>query len=290
MSHEPLRMTTSSFDGEGVVDVKYAQRSEVKYLSNLFSNVGLGLNIPAGTKGTLPKSARTREGLDGLPIVKPPYGTWYAATTPRRVEDEVAKFGALRDAFGMFDEGSHGIDDAGDQDLALRVFEFADDLDQREQRVGRRAAVYTGMQIGGRALRLDSAACAFGYRDSVFKHGPDQARGGSRDIALARAVVERDLKLDALHRDIEKKAIRLIRERLGFGGLLLSDDLVMNALSGSLTQRAHKALKAGCDIVIHWNGDMDEMRQVAEGVKTAKVANLKSKVSAEEWQGAVQGK
>ena len=63
-----------------------------------------------------------------------------------------------------------------------------------------------------------------------------------------------------------KKAIRLIRERLGFGGLLLSDDLVMNALSGSLTQRAHKALKAGCDVVIHWNGDMDEMRQVAEGV------------------------
>ncbi|WP_295207846.1 beta-N-acetylhexosaminidase [uncultured Brevundimonas sp.] len=63
-----------------------------------------------------------------------------------------------------------------------------------------------------------------------------------------------------------KKAIRLIRERLGFGGLLLSDDLVMNALSGSLTQRAHKALKAGCDLVVHWNGDMDEMRQVAEGV------------------------
>ncbi len=63
-----------------------------------------------------------------------------------------------------------------------------------------------------------------------------------------------------------RKAIRMIRERLGFGGLLLSDDLVMNALSGTLTQRAHKALKAGCDIVIHWNGVMEEMRQVAEGV------------------------
>ncbi len=63
-----------------------------------------------------------------------------------------------------------------------------------------------------------------------------------------------------------RKAIRMIRERLGFGGLLLSDDLVMNALSGTLTQRAQKALKAGCDIVVHWNGVMDEMRQVAEGV------------------------
>ena len=63
-----------------------------------------------------------------------------------------------------------------------------------------------------------------------------------------------------------KKAIRLIRERLGFGGLLLSDDLVMSALSGTLTDRARKSLKAGCDLVVHWNGDMDEMRQVAEGV------------------------
>jgi UDP-N-acetylmuramate dehydrogenase len=44
----------------------------------------------------------------------------------------------------------------------------------------------------GRLLRLDAAACAFGYRDSVFKHGPDQARGGSRDIGLAgRALITR---------------------------------------------------------------------------------------------------
>ena len=63
-----------------------------------------------------------------------------------------------------------------------------------------------------------------------------------------------------------RKAIRLIREELGFGGLLLSDDLVMNALSGTLTERAQASLKAGCDLVIHWNGDLAEMRQVAEGV------------------------
>lgn len=63
-----------------------------------------------------------------------------------------------------------------------------------------------------------------------------------------------------------KKAIRMIRERLGFNGLLLSDDLVMNALSGTLTERAETSLKAGCDMVIHWNGDLDEMRQVAKGV------------------------
>ena len=63
-----------------------------------------------------------------------------------------------------------------------------------------------------------------------------------------------------------KKAIKLIRQHLGFNGLLLSDDLVMNALSGTLTERAEASLKAGCDLVVHWNGDMAEMRQVAEGV------------------------
>lgn len=63
-----------------------------------------------------------------------------------------------------------------------------------------------------------------------------------------------------------KKAIKLIRERLGFGGLLLSDDLCMNALSGALTERARQSLKAGCDIVLHCNGDLDEMKAVAAGV------------------------
>jgi len=63
-----------------------------------------------------------------------------------------------------------------------------------------------------------------------------------------------------------KKAVKLMREHLGFQGLLLSDDLVMNALSGTLTERAEAALKAGCDAVIHWNGDMAEMKQVAAGV------------------------
>ncbi|MDP2765553.1 MAG: glycoside hydrolase family 3 N-terminal domain-containing protein, partial [Brevundimonas sp.] len=63
-----------------------------------------------------------------------------------------------------------------------------------------------------------------------------------------------------------KKAVRLMRESLGFGGLIMTDDLSMKALSGALRQRAEAALKAGCDVVLHCNGDLDEMRQVAEGV------------------------
>lgn len=63
-----------------------------------------------------------------------------------------------------------------------------------------------------------------------------------------------------------KTAIKLIRERLGFDGLLLTDDLMMNALSGDLDDRAERCFKAGCDIVLHCSGAMAEMVQVAEGV------------------------
>ncbi|GAA0655979.1 beta-N-acetylhexosaminidase [Brevundimonas lenta] len=63
-----------------------------------------------------------------------------------------------------------------------------------------------------------------------------------------------------------KKAIRLMRGHLGFGGLIMTDDLSMKALSGSLTERAEASLKAGCDVVLHCNGDLAEMRQVAEAV------------------------
>jgi beta-N-acetylhexosaminidase len=61
-----------------------------------------------------------------------------------------------------------------------------------------------------------------------------------------------------------KKAIRMMREHLGFSGLIMSDDLSMKALSGTLTERAEASLKAGCDVVLHCNGDLQEMRQVAE--------------------------
>ena len=62
-----------------------------------------------------------------------------------------------------------------------------------------------------------------------------------------------------------KKGIRLMREHLGFSGLIMSDDLSMKALSGTLTERAEQSLKAGCDVILHCNGDLDEMRQAAEG-------------------------
>lgn len=58
----------------------------------------------------------------------------------------------------------------------------------------------------------------------------------------------------------------VIRGEIGFDGLLLTDDLSMKALKGSFTDRAAGSLAAGCDVVLHCNGDIDEMRQVAAGL------------------------
>ncbi|WP_454715186.1 beta-N-acetylhexosaminidase [Caulobacter segnis] len=64
-----------------------------------------------------------------------------------------------------------------------------------------------------------------------------------------------------------KKAIKkIIRESIGFDGLLMSDDLSMKALSGDFKQRAKDSLAAGCDVVLHCNGDMAEMKAVMSGV------------------------
>ncbi len=56
---------------------------------------------------------------------------------------------------------------------------------------------------------------------------------------------------------------QVIRGEIGFDGLLLSDDLSMEALKGSLGSRAESAFSAGCDIALHCNGTMEEARQVA---------------------------
>ena len=55
----------------------------------------------------------------------------------------------------------------------------------------------------------------------------------------------------------------IIRGEIGFDGLLMSDDVSMNALSGDFAARTDAILAAGCDVVLHCNGVMDEMRAVA---------------------------
>jgi beta-N-acetylhexosaminidase len=55
----------------------------------------------------------------------------------------------------------------------------------------------------------------------------------------------------------------VIRDSIGFKGLLMSDDLSMGALSGTLGERTRAAIAAGCDVALHCNGGLAEMRAVA---------------------------
>ena len=64
------------------------------------------------------------------------------------------------------------------------------------------------------------------------------------------------------------KVIRdVIRGEIGFDGLLMSDDISMGALDGPISVRTKAALFAGCDVVLHCNGKMDEMQEVAAEAK-----------------------
>jgi beta-N-acetylhexosaminidase len=60
-----------------------------------------------------------------------------------------------------------------------------------------------------------------------------------------------------------KVIAEIIRGEIGFDGVLVTDDLSMQALRGGLGERAGRALAAGCDIALHCNGRLDEMREVA---------------------------
>jgi beta-N-acetylhexosaminidase len=146
------------------------------------------------------------------------------------------------------------------------------------------------------AARLGRAA-ALGLGDAgvmpIMKHVPGHGRAGVDshfDLPVVDAsfdllrrtdflpfIVNKDLPAAmTAHvvytaRDPERPAtlsssvIRFIREEIGFGGLLFSDDLSMQALKGTLRQRAEAAFGAGIDLALHCNCDLAE----AEGVASA---------------------
>lgn len=96
----------------------------------------------------------------------------------------------------------------------------------------------------------------------------------AQDFAPFRALADLPLAMtahvvfDAI--DAERPAtqspdmVALMRGAIGFGGLLMTDDISMQALSGPVAARSQAALAAGCDVVLHCNGDLAEMRAVAE--------------------------
>ena len=70
-----------------------------------------------------------------------------------------------------------------------------------------------------------------------------------------------DKKNTATH---SKKVIKLIREKIGFKNLLISDDLSMKSLKGSLKENTIKTFNAGCDLALHCNSNLKEMEIVAK--------------------------
>jgi beta-N-acetylhexosaminidase len=158
--------------------------------------------------------------------------------------------------------------------------------------------------IGDRAFGRDPAlvadlggAAIEGFLDGgvmpVVKHVPGHGRA-TADSHLDLPVVDTDratleatdflpfrrlndapwaMTAHVLYRALDPKAAasvshhvvgQVIRGHIGFDGVLLSDDLSMKALSGGFGDRARAVLAAGCDLVLHCNGDGKEMAAIAE--------------------------
>lgn len=92
------------------------------------------------------------------------------------------------------------------------------------------------------------------------------------DFAAFRALADLPMGMTAhvVFSDIDPRGptttsasmIEVIRKDIGFDGLLMTDDLSMQALSGTVTERSQAALAAGCDVILHCNGDRAEIEAV----------------------------
>ena len=87
-------------------------------------------------------------------------------------------------------------------------------------------------------------------------------------LGMTAHVVYSDIDADAPATVSRKVIDDIIRKRIGFDGLLMSDDLGMQALAGDFATRTSAALAAGCDVVLHCSGVMSEMKEVAAAARS----------------------
>lgn len=172
----------------------------------------------------------------------------------------------------------------------------------------------------GRVAALGRAACEGLLAGSVLpvvKHIPGYGRAmldphlalprvaasraelEARDFAPFRALADMPLAMTAhivyTAIDPERPATlsarvigEVIRSGIGYDGLVLTDDLSMRALGGGFGERAAAALAAGCDVVLHCNGDMAEMSAVAAAVGALSEAARQRLARAEARRGTAE--
>lgn len=85
-------------------------------------------------------------------------------------------------------------------------------------------------------------------------------------IAMTAHVIYTDIDPDRPATTSSEVITKVIRRLIGFDGLLLTDDIGMSALSGAMGLRGRAALAAGCDVVLHCSGKLDEMKAVAGSI------------------------
>ena len=176
--------------------------------------------------------------------------------------------------------------------------------------------------IGDRAFSADpvlvgelARAVAFGLRDAsvvpIVKHIPGHGRAtADSHLALPRITADDDTleatdfaafrpvgdtpwamvahcvytALDADHpASTSTAAIAAIRDRIGFGGVLIADDIRMKALQGTLAENAAATLAAGCDLTLHCSGNFQEMQNIAPSVEILTEAAARRLAAGSAW-------
>lgn len=109
------------------------------------------------------------------------------------------------------------------------------------------------------------------YELPVVSDGPEVLQ--ARDFAPFAALKDLPLGMTAhlVYAALDKRAatlsprvMGLIRDQIGFDGLIMTDDISMKALSGALGDLSRAAIAAGCDVILHCNGTLAERMEVAE--------------------------
>ena len=95
----------------------------------------------------------------------------------------------------------------------------------------------------------------------AFCRAPDRAVAFGMTAHVVYTAIDPEQPATTSRRMIED----IIRGEIGFDGLLMSDDLGMKALAGPFDERAARSLAAGCDVVLHCDGNLADMEAVARG-------------------------